>query len=39
LKPKVAQALGVCIEELKDGFTNEEEGVFNWIQANAVRHF
>lgn len=35
----MAQALGVCIEELKDGFINEEEGVFNWIKANAVRYF
>lgn len=39
LKPALARALGVAIDELKDGFINEEEGVFNWIKANLVRHF
>lgn len=39
MKPELIKSLGITIEEMKDGFQNEEEGVFNWIQSNVVRMF
>lgn len=39
IKPELIKSLGIMVEEIKDGFKNEEEGVFNWVQSNTVRIF
>lgn len=39
LKPKATQAVGDIVEELKDGFTTGEEGVFAWVQSNAMKYY
>lgn len=39
VKPAATRAVGEIIDELKDGFQTGEEGVFAWIQSNAMKYY